>query len=151
MSTTTDVAAAPAKPKPGATSPGIRIAGHALATIGGMLELIAGAAAIKRGGFPPELSIMLLFTGGLTLLLVRASYWQRNRAAWAFLSVIAGVMALCTLFGSAKIRGALGVGFGTVLIFPFLYAFAAGMLGTLGLDYRESRTEASDDKQRRTA
>jgi hypothetical protein len=150
MATSTDVSEANAKPKLGATSPGIRTAGHVLATIGGLLELIAGAGAIKRG-LPPELSIMLLFTGGLTLVLVRASYLQRNRAAWAFLSVIAGVMALCTLFGSAKIRGVLGVGFGTVLIFPFLYAFAAGMLGTLGLDYRESRTEASDDKHRRTA
>ena len=132
-------------------SPGIRLAGHAAALSGGVLELLAGAGSFKRG-LPPELTIMLLFTGTLTVLLTHASFMKRSRAAWSFLTVISGVMALCTLFGSAKIRGVLGIGFGAVLSFPFLFAFAAGMLSTLGLDYKEfNQEEESDDKHRRAA
>lgn len=149
--------ASPANATPAVTpptvraSPGIRLAGHAAALSGGVLELLAGAGSFKRG-LPPELTVMLLFTGTLTLLLTHASFLKRNRAAWSFLTVISGVMALCTLFGSAKIRGVLGIGFGSVLAFPFLFAFAATLLSTLGLDYKEfNRAEESDDKQRRTA
>lgn len=131
-------------------APGIRLAGHAAALSGGVLELLAGIGSYKRD-LPPELTIMLLFTGALTLLLTYASFFERKRAAWSFLTVISGVMALCTLFGSAKIRGVLGIGFGSVLAFPFLFAFAAGLLCTLGLDYKEfNRSEESDDKHRRT-
>ncbi|MBP9087122.1 MAG: hypothetical protein KBG15_13455 [Kofleriaceae bacterium] len=146
MSSTSSATSAPV-----GASPGIRLVGHAAALSGGVLELLAGAGSLKRG-LPPELTVMLLLAGTLTLLLTHASFQKRNRAAWSFLTVISGVMALCTLFGSAKIRGILGLGFGSVLAFPFLFAFAAGLLSTLGADYKEfNRTEASDDKQRRTA
>jgi hypothetical protein len=118
------------------TSPGIRTAAHAIAALGGVLEFAGGVAALKAG-LPPELTIMLLFLGTLTGVLVWQSLVKRSRAAWSFVTVICAVMSLCTLFGSAKIRHMLDMSFAMVLLFPFLYAFGCVMLGVLGRDYRE--------------
>jgi hypothetical protein len=116
--------------------PFARIAGHAAAGVCALLEFIAAFGALKRS-MPAELVITLLTVGILTVTLSILSWTRQSRAAWSFLSVMSTVMAICILFGSAKLRDALGISFTVCMIFPVIFVFTTAMLASLGKDYRE--------------
>jgi uncharacterized membrane protein YfcA len=120
----------------GSSDPFARIAGHAAAAVCALLELIAAFGAIKRS-MPAELVVTLLTVGALTVVLAVLSWTRQSRVAWSFLSVMSAVMAICILFGSAKLRDALGISFTVCMIFPLLFVFTTAMLALLGRDYRE--------------
>jgi hypothetical protein len=123
--------------KPGSTDSFARFAGHGGAVLGGVLEIAGSIALVKHR--PAELVITLATVGILSIALAWKSFATKSRAAWAFLSVISAVMALCTFFGSAQLRAALGISFSVVMIVPLFFVFTAVMLGACGRDYREGR------------
>jgi len=99
-----------------------REVGHGLAAALGLTLLGLGFAAIKHG-MTPVLCATLLVLGTLLPLL---SYYAStgSRPAWSFLISTCAVLALCLFFGAPKVRGQLGIGLWTALIFPGLFVIA---------------------------
>ncbi len=99
-----------------------REVGHGLAATLGVTLFALGFAAIRHG-VTPVLCATLLILGAL--LVVLAYYaWSGSRAAWSFLISICAVVALCLFFGAPKVRGQLGIGLWTAMIFPGLFVIA---------------------------
>ncbi len=96
--------------------------GHGLAATLGITLFGLGFAAMKHG-MTPVLCATLLILG--MLLPVLAYYaWFGSRAAWSFLISICAVVGLCLFFGAPKVRGQLGIGLWTAMIFPGLFVIA---------------------------
>jgi len=100
-----------------------------------LASLIAGVFAI-RGGMPGALSVALLAIGMLIPVLVWGTI-VRARAAWAFLTALAYVLAVVLLFGAPKIRAQINIGLWTAMVIPGLLAIAALGLTMIREDYRE--------------
>jgi hypothetical protein len=114
-----------------------RLVGHVLSGGFGLASLLAGVMSLT-GSLPPLLALVLVVMGAFTLLLTAQSLTRRSRAAWAFLSAVLAVMAVCTLFGAPKIHTLLGVNMWIALMVPGLLAVATAALGMVADDYRES-------------
>jgi hypothetical protein len=113
--------------------------GHALAATFGTLAFICAVFAIL-GGFPGALSGALLVLGVAMPALAWLSL-KGNRAAWAFLTVICGVLGVCLLFGAPKVRSIFGVGLWSAMILPGLLAVTTIALGALRHQYQTASAD----------
>ena len=113
-----------------------RTVGHAIASIMGLVSLVAAIGAFARG-MTIVLPVTLLVIGGLLPALAMFSM-KTSRAAWAFLTSMCGVYATVLLFGAPKVRGLLDIGLWTALIVPGLLAVATASLVMSRADYRDA-------------
>ncbi len=113
-----------------------RITAHALATVFSLACMLAGFGSLG-GGIPILLALVLIAMGAGSLLMTIQSYRHRSRPAWAFLSAILGVIAVCTLFGAPKVRSLIDVNMWIALMIPGLLTVACVAFGMISDDYRE--------------
>ena len=113
-----------------------RTIGHAIASIMGLVSIVAAIGAFARG-MTPVLPVTLLVIGGLLPALVMFSM-KTSRAAWAFLTSLCGVYGTVLLFGAPKLRGLLDIGLWTALIIPGMLAVATASLVMSRADYRDA-------------
>jgi hypothetical protein len=111
-----------------------RLLGHVVAALLGAVNFVAGVATWMHGGASGALITTLLITGAALPVLAWHSY-HRSRAAWAFLGALCSVLAVASLFGAPKIRGALDVSLWTTMVIPGLYIVAAVASHLLRDDY----------------
>jgi hypothetical protein len=71
------------------------------------LYYVASAIAIAFSNMPILVAVFQAAVGVLFLRLGYASWKHKDRAAWAFLLALAGVMALLLLFGAPQIKAAM--------------------------------------------
>jgi hypothetical protein len=107
-----------------------RIVGHALAALFGGLFLLSAGVTLFRTEMPVLVGIFQAAIGALMLRLSYASY-KKDRAAWAFLLSLAGVLAIALLFGAPRIRDAMNVPrlWFVMLIPAVMSAVAVGLYG----------------------
>ena len=103
-----------------------RVIGHA-ASIAVALAAGVGCFAVTRTPLPTLLSIVLGTVAALLLILGRMSL-RGDRAAWAFITAMTGVMGLCTVFGAPKMRELIGVNIWITMLIP-----AMAVIGVVGL------------------
>ena len=103
-----------------------RVIGHA-ASIAVALAAGVGCFAVTRTPLPTLLSIVLGTVAALLLILGRMSL-RGDRAAWAFITAMTGVMGLCTVFGAPKMRELIGVNIWITMLIP-----AIAVIGVVGL------------------
>jgi len=113
-----------------------RVIGHVLASLIGLASIAAAIGAFV-GGLPAVVGCFLLVVGGLMPMLAWKS-WHHSRAAWAFLIAMVVVCGGCDFFGATKVRGVLGVGLWTALIFPALQFVTVAALAMIRGEYREA-------------
>ena len=111
-----------------------REVGHGIAALLGFAALAASYGAFEKG-LPSVMGVTLLVVGLLMPTLAYLS-WNKSRAAWAFLLALIAVFAGVTLFGAPKVRGMLGIGLWTAMIFPALKIVATVALASMRRDYR---------------
>jgi cytochrome bd-type quinol oxidase subunit 2 len=109
---------------------------HGLATLFGTLFLVGAVFVLFRSHMPTLVGIFQAALGALILRLTYASYRARDRAAWAFLFAIAGVLTVFLLFGTPRIRAAIHVErLWFVMLIPGVMAALATGLYRIRNDY----------------
>ena len=82
---------------------------HALAVAFGAAFLVGAGVVLFRSHMPVLIGIFQAALGALLLRLAWASYRHADRAAWAFLFALAGVLTVTLLFGTPRITAAIGI------------------------------------------
>ncbi len=113
-----------------------RVVAHVLASLIGLASIAAAIGAFA-GGLPAVVGSFLLLVGVLMPTLAWKS-WHHSRAAWAFLAAMVAVCGGCDFFGATKVRGVLGVGLWTALIFPALQFVTLAALAMIRGEYRDA-------------
>jgi hypothetical protein len=80
---------------------------HALAALFGALFLVGAGQVLFRSHMPTLIGILQAVLGAMLLRLGLASYRNNDRAAWAFLFALSGVLTVFLLFGAPRINAAL--------------------------------------------
>ena len=110
-----------------------RVVGHT-ASIVVALAAGVGCFAVTSTPLPLLLSIVLGAVAALLLILGRMSL-RGDRAAWAFITAMTGVMGLCTVFGAPKMRELIGVNMWITMLVPAMAVIGVVGLGKLGRSY----------------
>ena len=118
------------------TPPPASLVGHVLGVISGLGALVAGFEAIMHQ-LPGALAGALVVCGVVMPLLAFYS-WRGNRAAWAFLTTMCGVLALCMLFGAPKVRSKVEIDLAIALLIPLVLTVATITLASQHRSYTES-------------
>lgn len=100
--------------------------GHALAAAFGAYFIVSAVLVVTKTHMPFLIAVFQAAVGALFLRLTWVSWKQRDRAAWAFLLSLAGVLTVMLLFGAPQIRKAMDVPrLWYVMILPALMAATA--------------------------
>jgi len=112
-----------------------RLVAHSLSTGFGVLCLVS-AVFIFRSHMPVQVGVFQAAIGALMLRLTWASWRGKDRAAWAFLLSLAGVLSVALLFGAPRIRAAMNVPrLWFVMLIPAVMAALAVALHRARTDY----------------
>lgn len=85
-----------------------REAAHALVGLFGLAYIASAIAVVTQTRMPVTIPIFQAAIGGLLLWLGYASWQNKDRAAWAFLMSLCGVLGLLLTFGAPQLRAAMG-------------------------------------------
>jgi hypothetical protein len=85
-----------------------RLVAHALVGLFGLAYIASAIAVFTQTRMPVTIPIFQAAIGGLLLWLGAASWQNKDRAAWAFLMSLCGVLALLLTFGAPQLREAMG-------------------------------------------
>jgi hypothetical protein len=119
-----------------------RRAGHVLAALFGVLDLVAAIRGLSVN-MPGVIVVTLVLAGVLLLVLTSRSYFHQSRAAWSVIVAICGVFAICELFGVPKIARGLEVSLWLAMISPGLKVVATFALVSLRNDYADPDVAAA--------
>ena len=111
------------------------LVGHGLALVTALAAFVAAAAGYSKG-LHIVLPVALLLAGLLLPLLTWKSF-EKNRAGWAFLSGMMGILAVVMLFGSTKVRNVTGIGLWYTMTIPGLLAVGTAALSMVRKQYRD--------------
>lgn len=112
-----------------------RVVAHTLPLATSLAAFVAAAAGYSKG-----LHIVLpvtLLVAGLLLPLLTWKSFEKNRAGWAFLSGMMGILAVVMLFGSTKVRNVTGIGLWYTMAIPGLLAVGTAALAMVRRQYRD--------------